>query len=226
MSGTADDGGRGGTHSPIHGVLTHTTPEATLCCHDLSHPNAAHPRVSVVDFTFLTQTKAHYQTEAQLANFLGPFLGMVETVNFLTRTLISSRLITRYGLRVSLLVHPIVLMGCSVLLAVTGTTAGMSLLFFWLTALTKLCDEVLWKSIDDPVFLILYQPLPAQQRFTVQIAMQGIMGPLAVALSGAILVLFGTMDSANLGQLSIVTLVVLAGVVVVVLKVQREYAGA
>jgi ATP:ADP antiporter, AAA family len=179
-----------------------------------------------VDFTFLTQTKAHYQTEAQLANFLGPFLGMVETVNFLTRTLISSRLITRYGLRVGLLVHPIVLMGGSVLLAVTGTTAGMSPLFFWLTALTKLCDEVLWKSIDDPVFLILYQPLPAQQRFTVQIAMQGIMGPLAVALSGAILLLFGTMDSANLGQLSIVTLVVLAGAVVVALKVQREYAGA
>jgi hypothetical protein len=100
-----------------------------------------------VDFTFLAQTKAHYQTEAQFANFLGPFLGMVETVNFLTRTLIPSRLITRYGLRVGLLVHPIVLMGCSVVLAVTGATAGMSPLFFWLTAFTKLCDEVLWKSI-------------------------------------------------------------------------------
>src|SRR6266852_847781 len=179
-----------------------------------------------VDFTFLAQTKAHYQTEAQLANFLGPFLGMLETVNFLTRTLLSSRLITRYGLRVSLLVHPIGLMGCSVLLAVTGTTASMSHLFFWLTALTKLGDEVLWKSIDDPVFLILYQPLPAQQRFTVQIAMQGIMGPLAVVLSGAILVLFGTMDSGHLEYLPIVTLGILAGTVIVALKVQREYAGA
>jgi hypothetical protein len=28
-----------------------------------------------VDFTFLAQTKAHYQTEAQFANFLGPFFG-------------------------------------------------------------------------------------------------------------------------------------------------------
>jgi AAA family ATP:ADP antiporter len=37
-----------------------------------------------IDFTFLAQTKAHYQTEAQLANFLGPFLGMLESVNFLT----------------------------------------------------------------------------------------------------------------------------------------------
>src|SRR5215471_3260064 len=179
-----------------------------------------------VDFTFLAQTKVHYQTEAQLANFLGPFLGMLETVNFLTRTLLSSRLITRYGLRIGLLIHPLVLMGCSVLLAVTGTTASMSHLFFWLTAWTKLCDEVLWKSIEDPVFLILYQPLPAQQRFTVQIAMQGIMGPLAVVLSGAILVLFGTMDSAHLGPLLIVTLVVLAGAVVASLKVQQEYTGA
>jgi hypothetical protein len=102
----------------------------------------------------------------------------------------------------------------------------MGHLFFWLTALTKLCDEVLWKSIDDPVFLILYQPLPAQQRFTVHIAMQGIMGPLAVALSGVILVLFGTMDSGHLVQLPMVTLVVLAGAVVVALKAQREYAGA
>jgi HEAT repeat protein len=177
-----------------------------------------------IDFTFYAQTQAHYQTEAQLANFLGPFLGIVETVNFLTRTLLSSRLITRYGLRVGLLVHPIGLMGFSVLLAVTRTMAGMSHLFFWLTALTKLCDEVLWKALEEPVFLILYQPLPAQQRFTVQIAMQGIMGPLAVALSGAIL-LFGTM-AAHLGQLSTVTLAVLAGTVVVAFKVQREYAGA
>jgi len=177
-----------------------------------------------VDFTFYTQTQAHYQTEAQLANFLGPFLGVVETVNFLTRTLLSSRLIARYGLRVGLLVHPIGLMGFSVLLAVTGTTAGTSHLFFWLTALTKLCDEVLWKAIEDPVFLILYQPLPSKQRFAVQIVMQGIMGPLAVALCGAIL-LFGNM-AAHLGQLSIITLAVLAGTVVVSLKVQREYAGA
>src|SRR5262249_57598870 len=79
-----------------------------------------------VDFTFYAQTQAHYQTEAQLANFLGPFLGMVETVNFLTRTLFSSRLITRYGLRVGLLVHPIGLMGFSVLLAVTRTTACLA----------------------------------------------------------------------------------------------------
>src|SRR5207249_10195012 len=108
-----------------------------------------------VDFTFLAQTKAHNQTKAQLFNFLGPFLGMLETVNFLTRTLLSSRLITRYGLRVGLLIHPIGLMGCSVLLAVTGTTGVMSHLLFWLTALTKLYVEVLWKFIDEPVHLIL-----------------------------------------------------------------------
>ena len=54
--------------------------------------------------------------------------------------------------------------------------------------------------------------------------MQGIMGPLAVALSGDIL-LFGTMAT-HLGQLSIVTFAVLAGTIVVAFKVQREYAGA
>ena len=179
-----------------------------------------------IDFTFLVQTKARYQTEAQLANFLGPFSGMLETVTFLTRTLLSSRFITRYGLRAGLLVHPLGLMGCSVLLAVTGATAGMSPLFFWCTALTKLCDEVLWKSLNEPVFLILYQPLPAQQRFPAQIAMQGILGPLAVALSGAILLLFGTMDATHLAFLSLLTLVVLAGAVVVALQVQRAYANA
>ena len=177
-----------------------------------------------IDFTFLAQTKAHYQTEAQLASFLGPFSGVLETVTFLTRSLLSSRLITRYGLRVGLLVHPLVLMVCCVLLTVTGILDKTTHLFFWLTALTKLCDEVLWKAIDDPIFLTLYQPLPAQQRFTAQIAMQGIMGQLAVALSGAILVLFGTMSSFHLGHLPLIALAVLAGVVVVALQVQREYA--
>jgi len=180
----------------------------------------------MIAFTFLAQAQAHYPTMAQLATFLSLFVGMLETVHFLTKTVLSSRFITRYGLRVGVLVHPLGLLGCSVLLAVTGATAGMSPLFFWLTALTKLCDEVLWKAIDDPVFLMLYQPLPAQQGFPAHIAMQGILGPLAVALSGAILVLFGMMGAAHLASLPLVTLGVLAGTVLVARTVQREYAGA
>jgi hypothetical protein len=169
-----------------------------------------------IDFTFYAQTQARYQTEAQLANFLGPFLGMVETVNLLTRTLFSSRLITRYVLRVGLLVHPLGLMGFSVLLAVTGTTAGMSPLFFWLTALTKLCDEVLWKAIEEPVFSLStpYQPSTGlRSKLPCSTWGHSPWPPAAPSCSwGRWPPIWGTSRS---------SLVVLAGAVVVALKVRR-----
>ena len=53
---------------------------------------------------------------------------------------------------------------------------------------------------------------------------KSIIGPLAVALRGAILVLFGTMDVAHLAYLPLVTLVVLAGTVIVALCARTLWA--
>ena len=124
---------------------------------------------------------------------------MVETVNFLTRTLVSSRLITRYGLRVDA--------GPSHRADGGQCAAGCDRDDGWhgppvflLTALTKLCDEVLWKSIDDRCFSSSINPYQRSSGLRSKLPMQGIMGPLAVALSGAILLLFGTMDSAIWGS--------------------------
>src|SRR5438094_9156260 len=89
-----------------------------------------------VDFTFLAQTKAHYQTEAQLANFLGPFLDMLETGKFRTTTWLSSRLITRYSLRVNMMMHPIGLMVCRMLMEATKTRTHVKQLLVGRTALT------------------------------------------------------------------------------------------
>jgi len=179
-----------------------------------------------VDFLFLVETKQHYKSEAELANFLGPFSGTVEAMTFLGRTFLSGRVMNRYGLRGGLLAHPVLLTFYIVAIAVVSTTLGSSGLLFGLVALTKLSDEVLWSSLTDPSCLLLYQPLRAQQRFAAQVAVQGIFAPLAVALAGLMLLLIGSGDTLNPVALLLLVLPILAASMLMAVLVSRGYVSA
>lgn len=179
-----------------------------------------------VDYTFYDFTKARYQGEAQLASFFGIFFAVVQVINVLIKAFFASRLFSRYGLRFGLLAHPFLLMTGTVLMALTNSVFGTIGLLFWLVALTKLCDEVLWTSIYDPSLLILYQPLRAAQRRAVPVAVQSIFGPLSIGLSGVILLLFGTTNFFTSVHLTYVIPFILVGAIVVAWRVNREYASA
>ena len=176
-----------------------------------------------VDYTFYDYTKTRFQDEMHLAIFLGPFFAVAQVINVLTKTFLAGRLFNRLGLQFGLLFHPMLLIAGGLLLVAIHQLMGPLHVLFWLVAIIKLSDDVLWTSIYDPSLLILYQPLPAEQRRAAQAAVQSIFGPLAIGISGVTLLLLGTREHFVSVHLAYIMPVILAGAIILTRRLKREY---
>ena len=161
---------------------------------------------------------------ADLASFLGLFWAVVALVTLGFRTILSGRVLSRYGLVGGLLALPVAV-GAGVALVSSSAALGAGAGFvFWLMAMTKLCDQSLRDSLDRSAVLVLYQPLPAPQRVRAQTAVEGIVGPLAGGVSG--IVLLALVQGLQFGavQLAWLLVVIVAAWITVAVRLRREYS--
>ncbi len=174
----------------------------------------------LLDYVFYEQVDAYYQTEAEIASFLGFFLGALGVINFFTSAFVPGRVITRYGLSLGLLTVP-----CIVLVGMTGAASahGAAVLFFWLAALTKLLDEVMRNAIGEPSLRILYQPFPPGQRLRAQTLLETIAEPAAGALTGLLLLMATEVMGFGPVHIVLTALVTCAGWIVIGVLLRREY---
>lgn len=177
----------------------------------------------LIDFSFLHQLNLRYDTPQQLAAFIGFFYGGVKVLDLLLKTLVAGRILARFGLYASLLVLPVALLVPIVLAAVVSVFLDPEIgVFFFLVALAKLLWPVLRKSIFDPSFKVLYQPLPASRRLGFQATIEGTVRQVGTLLIG-LLLLVVSRDGVS-SQLLVLALVpVLAGWIALLGALHREY---
>lgn len=151
-----------------------------------------------VDFIFLSQTKLEFagNTEA-IAGFLGIFLGFVAIVELIFK-LVSGRILSRFGLKPSLFVLPLILAFSVLLAAVSGSLYGQVGLFFAFIAMARLLERSVRSAMYEPSFQLLYQPVPAEQRLIFQNQIEGIPKAFGTVLTGALILLFSWLPAANL----------------------------
>ncbi len=176
-----------------------------------------------VENIFYTQAEVQYPAEDQLAGFIGVFFALTALLTLLSTAFLSGPVISRYGLRVGLLVLPVALTASTASMAVTGTFVGTMVLLFGLAALTKLLNVTLDSSIDQPARTILYQPLPADQRLRAQTAVEGIVYPIGIGVAGLVLSLLNRLFAFQALQLAYALLFILAAWILVAIRMGREY---
>ncbi len=158
-----------------------------------------------VDFIFLDQTKNLLHTDnlvesqARVSSFLSIFFGSMAVVEFLLKSFVSGRLISKFGIVFSLLVLPVVLAVFTGIAALYGTVYGVTLMFFSFIVLNKLFVRVFRTSFLDPTFQILYQPIPSNERLAFQSKVEGVPKSIGNVIVGLTLILF-----ANISGLSVV----------------------
>ncbi|MGE0455174.1 MAG: Npt1/Npt2 family nucleotide transporter [Vicinamibacteria bacterium] len=140
-----------------------------------------------VDFAFLEQMQSRYRDVGNLAGFFGIFSGATQALSLLTRVFLSGPLLTRYGIRVGLLVLPLTHVLCSLALVAAG---GEPALLFWLVIANQGIYKTLKHPIDNPSFKVLYQPLKSEQRLAAQIAVETIFTPVTIGVAGGVMLLF------------------------------------
>ncbi len=146
-----------------------------------------------VEFSFMKTVNNQYPGEHELTNFFGFFMGTLLIFSFVFKSFLYGKLIQMYGLKVNLLILPIVLVFFTVIAAIMGTLDSYEgapntfVLFFMFIISSKLFAQSLRVSIEVPAFKTFYQPLDRGIRFDVQSRIDGFVNELSATLGGAIL---------------------------------------
>ncbi|RDB02741.1 MFS transporter [Runella aurantiaca] len=130
-----------------------------------------------VEFIFAVESKKVFPDKELLTGFLGLFFGLCAIIELLIKTLLYGRFIEKYGLKLGLVVLPLVLTIFYAFAAVYGTFYGTTYVFFAFIVMSRFAMSTVRKSISDPSYQLLFQPIHPEERLELQSRIEG--GPKA-----------------------------------------------
>lgn len=159
-----------------------------------------------VHYLFLAVADDRFASSEELAKFLGFLMAILTFVSILIKTFVYGPIMNNYGLKISLLISPVILAILTIASAFIGSTFGYTVesatftFFFLLIALGKLFQKALKDSIEGPSLRMLYQSLDPSIRYEVQARVDGTINELAAFASGVILVILGALSFITLNH--------------------------
>ncbi|MBL7859815.1 MAG: hypothetical protein JNJ65_01550 [Cyclobacteriaceae bacterium] len=143
-------------------------------------------------FTFQTLLNKQYPDQRDLTNFLAYFNGTIYALSLFMQLFVNDRILSIYGIRISLFVLPAVVVLLSVGSVITGTLLGYDLTtdpqtyiyFFLFIAVMRLFNGMLKDSLENPVYKLLFIPLDNRYRFSIQAKVEGVVSESGRFLAG------------------------------------------
>jgi ATP:ADP antiporter, AAA family len=146
-----------------------------------------------IHYSFMWATEANYPDSRELTSFLGAFFGTMMIFTVVIKSTLYGWLMKNYGLRVSLLISPVLLLVLTVIAALVGGLFGYTAeaasftLFFLVISLSKLFNKSLKDAIESPSMKILYQSLDTGERFDIQAKIDGVVNEFTAFSAGLIM---------------------------------------
>ena len=183
--------------------------------------------MTFVDYSFLNVTTLYMDTKS-LANFISLFEGAIVVFCFLFQILATDKIHAMYGMRISLLVNPVLVGFFTVSALGLGFIFGHSpldtyfVIFFMTIAVSKLLIRSLKESLDNPTFKLYLLPIESKIRIDVQTKIEGIVTAIASIVAGGFIILI-TRSGFNLIYITLFTLPLIALWFFVVNKMHGSY---
>ena len=187
--------------------------------------------ITFVDYSFFNVTTLQMDTES-LASFISYFEGTVVVFCFLFQVLATDYVQSTYGMRVSLLVSPILIGFFTLAALLWGFAFGYSpednyfVIFFMMIAISKLLIKSMKEALDNPTFKLYLLPIEAKIRIDVQTKIEGIVTAIASIIAGGFIILITQFELFNLIHITLFTLPLVALWFVVVNKMHQSYRHA
>ncbi|MDX8394471.1 MAG: HEAT repeat domain-containing protein [Mariprofundales bacterium] len=175
-----------------------------------------------LNYIFYAELEVAIPEKRELASFLGGYFAISGFLGVIMNSFFSGRLLNRFGMSIGLLLLPLLLI-LGIIAAATAYIMSALLLAFWLFVLVKLLDGIIRNSIEAPSFQLLHQPLSPDKRSRAQRFRETAVAPLATIGSGILLLLFTSIGSFNIGELSSILLGVVAVWIGVAIVLRRSY---
>ena len=135
----------------------------------------------LVDYTFISQVKLKFENITDLAAYISIFFAFGRVIALAFKLIFTSRVIEKLGVIYCLFITPIVLFLFCLVFFINGDQSHYNLFIFGLMAMIT---EVLRSTMQEPVFLILFQPLKENLRLKGHIISKGYMYPPSLIIVG------------------------------------------
>lgn len=185
-----------------------------------------------IDYSFFNTVTSFYSGDKAefLPSFLAYFEGTIVIFGFFFGLFGTDRLNQDYGLRVSLIVNPLLLgiftLGALALGSVFGfeASSGQNFIYFFImVAMSKLFINSLRDALDNPTFKFYYIPIDSGYKIDAQTKLEGLVTAVAVTLAGGLIVLINQFHIFNLLSITAFTLPILGLWYFVVNKMYNGY---
>lgn len=182
-------------------------------------------------YTFQRLVTEQYPNERDLTNFNSFFIGSVYGISLIMQTFVNQRIISSYGLRVSLFILPVVMIVFSVGSIATGSFLGFEksiaptgfIYFFLFVSLSRLFNWTLRESLETPVFKLFFMPLDSKLRFSIQSKVEGLVNESARFIGGLLIFGFAFIPFFNIVYISVFLIILAAIYFLVVNKLYNGY---
>jgi len=152
--------------------------------------------ITFIDYSFAHVATDKYPREQDLGTFISYFEATVVIFSFLFQTFITDKIIEIYGLRVSLIINPLLIGLFTVGAILTGsflgyTAEGNDFFFYFFTAIaaSKLFIDSIKDALDGPSFKLYFLPVDKNIKFDVQTKIEGVVDTFAYLFAGALILL-------------------------------------
>ncbi|MEL7001684.1 MAG: hypothetical protein AAFN93_03005 [Bacteroidota bacterium] len=167
--------------------------------------------IQFIDYSFLSVTTLQFDKDS-LPNFISYFEAAIVIFSFLFQTFVTDRIIALYGLKVALLVNPVLIALFTFLAIPIGYLFGYTneyenfIFFFIIISMSKLFSASLKDALDGPAFKLYFLPIDSEVKFDVQTKVEGVISALASLLAGGLIILINNVQIFSLIHISIFTL--------------------
>ncbi len=142
-------------------------------------------------YAFQELIHEQYPDERDLTNFNSFFTGAVYGLSLIMQTFINNRIISNYGLKVSLFMLPLIVGIFALGSIIVAGVAGTSYIYFFLfVAMSRLFNWTLRDALENPVFKLFFIPLDNRYKFNIQAKVEGLVNESARFLAGVLIFSF------------------------------------
>lgn len=177
-----------------------------------------------LDYLVYDRAGKRYTDTEELARFISRFMAIAYGVDIIFLLIVAGALMRSFGLRYGLTANPLTVLGLVVAIITAATIQGSgTTIVFVLIVASRVSDLVLSDGTTRTSVSAAYQTVPTHVRLATQAMVEGLAVPVAIGVSGLVLiVLRSTVGTGGLA-LPLLTSAVVVAWTIVALYMYRDY---
>lgn len=182
--------------------------------------------VYLVNNAFYQQASLVFTQIDAFAVFVSRVNGVAGLLILVITLFVTGRLLTHYGLWAGLVIAPITVTGVMALFAISGTQQGSLTISLLIVLVAEVCMTVFGAALATPSRRVFTHVINPVYQPRASIASDGIVEPLAVGISGAVILLLTRQFGLNINQQTVIFLLFGAAWIGAAVLLTREYRRA